>query len=558
MRIGEIIRFYNTVRHVRSRQLIARLHLTIRRKWSVSRASYYRDRLLSKPLPPLILRTDLPQPIFEPRNEHAVVDKGEYQLTFLNVTRTFNVPFDWHPPEALLWLHKLHYMEFLEGLPDKAFIEIIDDWIEQVLPYRPGYWRDDWNSYSLSLRCLVWMQQFSLRHQGLPEDFRERLLSSLYIQLSFLEENLEVDLGGNHLIKNIKTLMWAGRFFNTETAHRWYMIAEDFLEKELQEQILEGGMHYERSPAYHIQVFADLLECLVVIDAGEVKEKLLEVLQSMAQVLANFTHPDGYISLFNDGGLHMSYAPLECLQVWEKLSGKQVVPQRVFKDGSAGYFGYRSDSHYVLVDCGKVAPDFLTAHGHGDILAFEWTVENKRFIVDAGVYEYNPGAKRDHSRSTKAHNTVTLDGEDQCEFWGSFRMARRANVTLLSYQEHPHGFDLLGSHDGYRYMTGAPVHERAYSVNRNEIQVQDEIKGGDGQIVEARLLLHPECSVEIVKEDVIISRDDVVVKLETESVVHIHKSVWFPDFGSEVSCSQLVLAYGFAPCSGGFRLSRVK
>ena len=86
-------------------------------------------------------------------------------------------------------------------------------------------------------------------------------IESLAAQLIFLEANLETDIGGNHLIKNIKALIWASAFFQGPDAARWRKLGLDLLARELTAQILTDGVHYERSPSYHCQRLADLLEC---------------------------------------------------------------------------------------------------------------------------------------------------------------------------------------------------------------------------------------------------------------------------------------------------------
>lgn len=562
--IGRLVRMARTVRHVRPRQLVARLRLMLRRRWRVRRAGHFRARLLTAPLPALTLREPLPQPLFPPRCSKATVrDGGVYTLTFLNAPRTCAHPFDWHPAEletgTRLWLLNLHYMEFLEALPDEAFTRVVEDWIAHVPPYRAGYWLDDWNSYALSIRCVVWMQQFAARRASQPEAFQQAMLASLLRQLRFLEENLETDIGGNHLIKNIKALLWGGRFFDHADAARWRALGEQLLAQELDEQILPDGMHYERSPAYHAQVFADLLECYAVLEGGAAKDALHARLRPMAQALADTTHPDGCPSLFNDGGLHMAYAPDRCLHVWTELTGEACSPRRRFALEAAGYYGLRTEDEYVLVDCGAVAPDFLTAHGHGDLFSFEWTIGGERFIVDAGVYEYNPGPRRAYARSTQAHNTLTLDGLDQCEFWGAFRMARRARVVRRAYRpEEDEGFVLRGAHDGYRHLAGAPMHERTTHVRPGRIEIRDRVEGGAGQCAEARLLLHPGCTVEEREGTLLLARGKVAVRLETDAAVRVEPAPWFPDFGVECASRRVVLRYGAAPCSGAFRLERVR
>lgn len=167
--------------------------------------------------------------------------------------------------------------------------------------------------------------------------------------------------------------------------------------------MLGDGMHFERSPAYHAQVVADLLECRAVLAPSPLRTRLDEFLRRAVQVVAYLAHPDGAPSLFNDGGLHMAYAPREIVDVAERAPGTKFTTRPVFALDAAGYYGARRGKDYVLVDCGAIGPDHLPAHGHADALAFEWTIAGERLVVDAGVYEYRPGDMRDLARSTKSH-----------------------------------------------------------------------------------------------------------------------------------------------------------
>ena len=73
---------------------------------------------------------------------------------------------------------------------------------------------------------------------------------SLEQQLDFLASHLEVDIGGNHLVRNIRALLWAGRFFSGPAASRWQQRGRALLAQELDAQILADGFHFEVSAAY--------------------------------------------------------------------------------------------------------------------------------------------------------------------------------------------------------------------------------------------------------------------------------------------------------------------
>src|SRR5690606_274787 len=90
----------------------------------------------------------------------------------------------------------------------------------------------------------------------------------------------------------------------------------------------------------------------------------------------------------------------------------------------------------------------------------EYSVGGQRLVVDTGVFEYNAGPRRERSRSTAAHNTVTLDDTDQCRFFGAFRVGRRLRVTHCEVSAQPGELCVDAAHDGYRSLPGAPLHRR--------------------------------------------------------------------------------------------------
>lgn len=271
------------------------------------------------------------------------------------------------------------------------------------------------------------------------------------------------------------------------------------MREEVDEQILSDGLHFERSPAYHCQVLGDLLGCYTVLKEGQFKEGLGTIIQKMGTALACVTHPDGLISLFNDGGLGMAYSPRELTEVLGRLLDfNPEKPTGIILD-EAGYYGLQKGDSYLLFDAGKIAPDFLPAHGHGDIFSFEWTIGNQRIFIDKGVYEYNAGEKRRLSRSTLSHNTVNIAGKDQCEFWKSFRVAKRANVTVEKLNINSDYLKITATHDGYCRLDGSPVHRRSIEFDGTMLEITDTITYGTGQKAEARFLIHP--SVEVKEKD---------------------------------------------------------
>ena len=64
----------------------------------------------------------------------------------------------------------------------------------------------------MSIRIVVWMQQYERIEDFLSHDDKDIFFRSLLAQVRFLRSNLELDIGGNHLVKNVKALLWASIF----------------------------------------------------------------------------------------------------------------------------------------------------------------------------------------------------------------------------------------------------------------------------------------------------------------------------------------------------------
>jgi uncharacterized heparinase superfamily protein len=530
-------------RYIPINKLVGRVTLSIRRK--------LRDRLawIQVTTANVPQRTGAPPlPVFAPRKRLSPVASGDgWRFTFLNRSVEMAGPrIDWMAPGIdsahQLWRMNLHYMEYLEGVTDAQVEALIRDWIESNPVGAPRSWRDSWSSYSVSLRTVVWMQELTRRAGHLPSELAAQADASLAQQLGFLEHNLETDIGGNHLVKNIKALIWASAYFAGAEAERWRKTGLDLLTRELRIQILSDGMHYERSASYHAQVFSDLLECRHALGHDPLNGQLDDSLHRMAQVMADLAHPDGGPVLFNDSGLTMAYQTGECLDVYERLLGRRPVPRALPVLRDAGYFGMRAAEAYFVADCGRIAPDDLPAHGHGDVLSFEWSVAGKRIIVDQGVYEYDAGERRQRARAASSHNTLSFEGADQADFFGAFRCGRRPGVEVRDYKSLADGgFVLEGTHDGFHTLPGRPRHIRRFEVQPVQVVIEDRVEGDPHHPAYAMFLLHPSVSVEGEGRKIELRRGRTVISMTSTVSIDSEPAIWWPDMGYELPTWRLVL-----------------
>ena len=128
----------------------------------------------------------------------------------------------------------------------------------------PGH-GNGWEPYPTSLRIVNWIKwslTFATKPGGVPAVLPPACLQSLAVQARWLSSRLEHHLLGNHLFANAKALVYAGAFFVGPEADRWRHLGLRLLARELDEQILPDGGHFERSPMYHAILLEDVLDLI--------------------------------------------------------------------------------------------------------------------------------------------------------------------------------------------------------------------------------------------------------------------------------------------------------
>jgi uncharacterized heparinase superfamily protein len=479
-------------------------------------------------------------------------------FTFLNTTSAAQaVGIDWAARGmSRLWRYNLHYFDYLldDDLTHDFRASLIDDWIA----HNPPGTTDAWDAYPLSLRIVNWIKYFSVRAEGsaLPRHW----LVSLYSQAKWLQCNFEYHLLGNHLLKNAVALLFAGALFDGREPDGWLRRGWRCFASEVAEQFLADGGHYERSPMYHALCLADCLDVLSLtaqppVAAHVAPDPALRArIRGAAVFLRDICCSDGEIPLFNDAAFGIAPAPRVVFAharrvLAEDLGGEFAAePQRceLIDKRASGYFGFRHGSDWLLVDCGPIGPDHQPGHAHCDTLSYELAFDGARVIVDSGVYDYEAGAHRLASRSTSSHNTVMIDGCEQSEIWGTFRVARRARPVSAVLRAAGRGVTFAGAHDGYRRLPGNPVHHRRINYDGAGVtDVVDEISGRGTHKVASRIRLHPGYTPTIYESYAAVSglNGRLIARIEFSSGVkpRLETGWYFPQFGVQHACAVLVL-----------------
>jgi uncharacterized heparinase superfamily protein len=493
------------------------------------------------------------------------ITQGTFKFT--NDTAHYGTSIDWQPKDKnRLWRYNLHYFQYLHsngGIQPEAALRLAKHWIDHNPPGSP----DAWDPYPVSLRLVSWIKYLS--SASLSQEVCQRIVRSAYQQALWLEQFIEYHLLGNHLFKNAKALVFTGLFFKGRDAQRWLSKGMQLLDREINEQILPDGGHFERSPMYHAMILEDCLDLLnICYDRVEslsaaVVEGLRSATCHMVEFLNGISHPDGQISLFNDAAFGIEAQPADLCAYYEKVLGE--TPPALDGDAvefpNVGYFIIcPNPQNRMIIDCGPIGPQYLTGHAHCDTLSFELSLKGRRFIVDSGCFGYDEGAMRDYNRGNEGHNTLTVDGKNQSEVWKSHRCARRAQPLYAKLSRDSDGEIVFeGAHDGYRRLNGGPIHHRRISWSDNTYLIQDRVEGGGRHDVQSRLHIHPALEVQdAINGFVIRDKHDILARISLLQDEDIEKTQgWYcQEFGKKEKCAVLRTRHQNVPLpfSGGWQI----
>jgi Heparinase II/III-like protein/Heparinase II/III N-terminus len=174
-----------------------------------------------------------------------------------------------------------------------------------------------------------------------------------------------------------------------------------------------------------------------------------------------------------------------------------------------------SDGGEIWCRCDAGPHGFLSiaAHAHADALAVEVRYDGVDVLADPGTYCYHGEPHwRSYFRSTLAHNTMEVGGQDQSTSGGPFLWTRQARSRLIGLESDADGEVVAWSaeHDGYQVLSPPVWHRRtvhlASGLRRLEIVDHLETTGGHG----LRLAFHlgPDIDAQMVGQNLELTWPD--------------------------------------------------
>ena len=310
-----------------------------------------------------------------------------------------------------------------------VWLDMLDSWLNQALvppPDTHAHATKCWRTIDAGIRASRWVAQFPAfaRSSQVSDEFITRYFISVWEHGQRLRTHTT---SGNWLFIELGALMhvsMAYPFLND--AAEWRAFSARRQREEVERQVYPDGFQYELTTAYQgcvlndVGGIADFHERLGLEPPAFVRgtlEKAYEVYTFLCT--PSFVTPN-----LNDG--ENAYVPAKCAKAlerfpnradfrWFATHGKEGTPPK-FLSLAMPYAGavvfrdsWRPDAVWAYMD----ASPFGYGHQHEDKLNFLLHAYGRPMLIEGGNYFYDASEMRKYVLSTRAHNTIRIDGKDQ-------------------------------------------------------------------------------------------------------------------------------------------------
>lgn len=479
----------NTIKYLKAKQLVYQVIYKFKPKKNLEYYSYSKDFNINK-----LNFIEFP----------TRISAYEFnKFIFLNLEKQFSNKIDWNFNDyGKLWNYNLQYLNYINqhNLSDEYKLDVLNQIHSNLsvgkLKLEP---------YPVSIRLINTIR--FLNNLNTSDIKYHNILKSVYQQTEYLFNNLEYHVLGNHLLENAFALSISSEFFGNV---KWGKVASVILEKELKNQVLKDGAHFELSPMYHQIIYARVLEAISITSNSDLKKLLLSTASKMLAWLKLITFKNGSIPHFNDSTDGIAFTSSELLHLSNLLEISSI---SLVQFNESGYRKYSVKNIELFVDVNGIAPSFQPGHAHSDHLSFVFNYLDKPILVDPSISTYNISKRRSWERSSVAHNTITINDANQSEVWGGFRVAKRAKINIVSESQNA-----ISAEIKYEIGNEKIIHKKEIR-NGNPLSIIDSINSE--KVAIARYYFHPSVSsIEIINNEVILN-DTLKLVLKNAEIISL-------------------------------------
>ena len=405
-----------------------------------------------------------------------------------NLNPTFNKYKEWtwqlsrHP----FWTTLAEY--YTATGDEKAvtvWIDMISSWFDQALvPKKAGPGATHcWRTIEAGIRMDGWSRQIAAfaKSPQVTDEFLTRYFISIWEHGWRLRNN---STSGNWLLMELHGLLRITLLYPyLKDAPEWKSYALKRLQEEFSRQVYPDGFQYELATGYHGVVISNYLGVFDLYEqlGMEKPEFIRKGLEKMFEAYVRISTPSAGTPAINDGS-NVNVArwcrraselyPARADFRWFATGGKEGAPpdylSTVFPWAGAVVFrtSWAKDAVWGYMD----GSPFGRGHQHEDKLNFVMHAYGKVMLTEGGNYMYDSSDCRKYVLSTRAHNTIRIDGFEQNRrrtyHWKDEDINVKADVAFSTTPAR----DMARSayRDGYGPQQKPTVHDRTVLFLKQE------------------------------------------------------------------------------------------
>jgi Heparinase II/III-like protein/Heparinase II/III N-terminus len=422
----------------------------------------------------------------------------------------------------------------------EALRSLLTDWIEHNPIGRGVNWTVAMEAALRGISLCLSMELL-WPFSGEEKPWLDQMTASLWQHLRFIETHSEFSflVRSNHYLSNIVGLTTLSAYLYGPGMRGRLQRYAQAVNREILLQTYPDGGDCEASTGYHVLVAQMFLHSLVVqqrcecVIAPEFETRLRLMFQWIAFLADdawNLPHlgdcDNGRVELLCDDIAQTALPAAErhslrvgslcglasyLLQIPTGGEGEDAVWFGLTTGAHAGKpeqkpVSVMANSGIAVLRSGEASVVFCAmpngirgkgSHTHCDKLSIIFRLGAEEVFCDSGSRCYTRSAElRNLDRSTRAHNTLMVDGADQNIVPSDpgllFRCGNEATVSRIALSESEE-MSVRASHQGYSRI--GIEHHRTVQLTQHSLLVLDELSGAEKHLLELRYILGPEWRV---------------------------------------------------------------
>ncbi|ANE47095.1 hypothetical protein SY83_13420 [Paenibacillus swuensis] len=367
-----------------------------------------------------------------------------------------------------------------------------------------------WEPLTTGIRMFMWPEAFIifLSSESFLPEVRMTVIKSFYEHADYIARYHTKH--GNHATMQLRGLFYTSLLFpEFKASAGWRTYTLEVFPGYIMQNVYEDGIQFEASPTYHMTVLRDVMEFVELCKRHNLRqgEGLVIVLEKMLEAVMHLRTPAGELPRFGDtdviGGAQLTSVMSNGARLFGRadfkafgeaklpvLTALRVGPEEAARYAAmearppealaavyaqGGYMlargGWDPQAMYVAMRSGGG----VGGHVHADALSLVISAFGRELLVDSGKGVYEWDAVRKYIISTRAHNTVVVDGQNQYVRNLHWDSSVGAPAKVWDHRSNERYEFFFASHYGYTRYDDPVIHSRKVLFVKNRYCVVMDI-----------------------------------------------------------------------------------